>query len=885
MQRQHGEYISRFFDHWMPITARHSGWIIVIALVMAGLSLLYTVGHLAIDTDTAGMISSDLPFKRAYEEYKKKFPQIVDTLLVVIDGPTEESLYRAVSEVTEFVNARDDLFVDAYVPGGGEFFDTNKLLFADVDDLEALTDRLAGAQPFIAILARNPDLTGLVELLNGAFDTGDPEMIGQVEPIMQGFDETLVHVLKGDDTRLSWLGMMGGDDTTGDLHQQFVIVRPRMDFDEMMPAAASIDALTTMIGDSHIDSDHGFRVRFTGEVALAEDELSTISTGATRAMLLAFLMVGLALWKALGSPRLVIASVITLILGIIFTTTFAAIAIGRLNMISMAFAVLYIGLSVDYSIHFCLRYRELRGRRHSHVLALRYSAVDIGPSLILCAISTAIGFYAFIPTSFIGVSELGVIAGTGMFISLILNLTLLPALMTLLKSPQKISTRSNPPGTHPIADPVIRFMTRRRLTIRYSAVVLTAFASVCILRISFDADPINLRDPHSESVSTLNEMMDSGKLKPWSASVLAGNEEEATRIAAEMEPLKVVDQVIDINTFIPEDQEEKIAVIDDLNLIMGPIPEIAADSTAPPVDEQIAALRSFVNMLSVRDHASDGAVDRVAERLGAHVQEFLDRINGEPPVDAEILLERLNGATFGELPTALDTIGTMLEAAPFTVADLPEAVRSRWVSVDGRYRVEVVPSEDLRDTAALRRFVDEVRTVSPNATGSAVSIMESGNTVVYAFQEAIGGALIAIVVVLLIVLRDVRKVILILIPLTAAAIMAGAATVVFDLSFNFANVMALPLLLGVGVDNGIHIVQRAKGHAAAATVVFHTSTARAVFYSALTTILSFGNLAFMAHRGISSMGMILSLGILFMLYTTLVVLPSIMAAPVEGAGG
>jgi hypothetical protein len=239
-------------------------------------------------------------------------------------------------------------------------------------------------------------------------------------------------------------------------------------------------------------------------------------------------------------------------------------------------------------------------------------------------------------------------------------------------------------------------------------------------------------------------------------------------------------------------------------------------------------------------------------------------------------LGNLQTSLLGSLPARLDALATSLEAEEVTREDLPEDLIEHWVSKDDHYRVTVFPRENLNDSAAMRRFVTAVRTVAPDAIGFPVIYLEAGDAVVKAFKQAFLMALVAVTVLLLILLRPKSDTLLVLLPLLLAGVLTGAASVVVKIPFNFANVIALPLLLGIGVDSGIHMVHRMRAAPPAGGQVLETSTARAVLYSSLTTICSFGNLAVSPHRGMASMGVLLTIGIVFTLICTLVVLPALM---------
>jgi hopanoid biosynthesis associated RND transporter like protein HpnN len=677
---------------------------------------------------------------------------------------------------------------------------------------------------------------------------------------------------------------MLGTDLTPDDRRRFILTKPQLDYSKPFPAEVAMKEARRLAKNLHLTEDNGVRVRLTGDAALEYEELLSVTRGAGIAGILALIMVGIVLFLGLGSPRLVLTTLVTLIMGLIWTASFAAAAVGHLNLISVAFAVLYIGLSVDYAIHFCLRYKELIQQGVPHSTALEQTARDIGSSLVLCSLTTAIGFYAFIPTVFEGVAELGLISGTGMFISLIANLTVLPALLSLI--PLAPDTLSVKPARKGVAAKLLAMPNRNGRLIRTAALVIGLGASLLLPHVSFDNNPMNLRDPDSESVVTFKELLAQSKNSPWTLNVLASSRDAAESFAHSLSELEPVDMSLTLEKFVPTDQEEKLAIIEEIELIVGP--EISESSNQPPLnaEEQIGSLRDFSATLENYIITMPAAPpSKVASRLHDTLSRFLAELRTQDPAMRAQTLGNLQTSLLSSLPARLDALATSLEAEEVTREDLPEDLRVHWVSKDDHYRVTVFPRENLNDSAAMRRFVTAVRTVAPDAIGFPVIYLEAGDAVVKAFKQAFLMALVAVTVLLLILLRPKSDTLLVLLPLLLAGVLTGAASVVVKIPFNFANVIALPLLLGIGVDSGIHMVHRMRAAPPAGGQVLETSTARAVLYSSLTTICSFGNLAVSPHRGMASMGVLLTIGIGFTLICTLVVLPALMVKGKQSPAG
>ncbi len=222
----------------------------------------------------------------------------------------------------------------------------------------------------------------------------------------------------------------------------------------------------------------------------------------------------------------------------------------------------------------------------------------------------------------------------------------------------------------------------------------------------------------------------------------------------------------------------------------------------------------------------------------------------------------------------MERLRTSLTAAPYQLKDLPDYISSHWLSPNGLYKILITPEHDQNKIENLKQFVSEVQEAAPSSSGLPVADQASGTAVVEAFIQAFASAVIAIFILLLIILRNIKSALLVIGPLLLAGLLTGATNVLLNNPFNFANIIALPLLMGMGVDSGIHIMQRLKSNLSSNKEILKSSTARGVFFSSLTTMCSFSSLAFTPHVGTASMGLLLAVGIFFTLVCTLIVLPA-----------
>ena len=867
------------FDRWLDVVLTTLSRCVVkypivwllLAVIVCGISLDYTRTHLGINTNTSDILSRDLPFQKERLRLERAFPQDVAAILLVVEARTPEQASTAVEQLGEQLKAEKKSIQSVYIPGEGDFFEHEALLYLEPAALHELTVKLAEAQPFIGRLSANNSLPELLAILGQAIERGAGTLPVDLDPLLSRIATAVQAVLSGEAYQLSWQQLMLGDGAMLSPTQRFILIKPVFDYSLIVPAE---ETLTTVrkAADQLEASVPGLRISMTGEVAMEYDELNTVRHDMTIAGVISLTLVCLCLGVAFRSLRLVAATLAVLIAGLILSAGFAALAIGYLNLISVGFAVLYIGLGVDYAIHLCLGYQERIQRSLSQKEALIGATRAVGPSLLLCAITTSIGFFAFIPTAYSGVSQLGLISGVGMFIGFFLTLTMLPALLTLL--PYRTGRGIRPLVRLP--QWIYRFPLHHRRQIRWGALLLALIAASVLTQIRFDFNPMNLRDPYSESVMTFKKLLANRETSPLTLAVLTDDATDAAATAARVETLDTVDKAVTILDFIPDQQDEKLAMIEELALLLGPQQRPFPQPKPKPVDARIRALKRFLLILNraieTRQQAASAPMIQLSDRL----RELLETLEISPPDVQERLLNRLQSSILGTLPATMNRLYAALDAVPIDgIEDLPKPLVERWVSKQGIYRVQIFPKRDLNEIDNLREFVTQVQAVEPAVTDLPVIYLESAKAVIAAFQQALISAIVAILVILLIVLRSLKETVTVLVPLLLASLLTGAATVFMHSPFNFANVIALPLLLGLGVDSGIHMIHRLRQAPGKAGELLHTSTARGVFFSSLTTFCSFGTLAFMAHLGTASMGRLLAVGVFFTLVCTLIVLPAL----------
>jgi len=839
---------------------RHAVWVTAAALVLTlGAGILAST-RLSIDTNIENMLPSEVGWRQDELALDRAFPQNNSLLVAVIDGKTPELAEDAAERLADRMRAGPQFFEYVRQPDGGPFFDRNGLLFLSVGELDSMSQDLVAAQPLVGSMAHDPSLRGLFSALATFVDAANrgDVAIDKLNPTLATIGGAVRSVVDGKPASVSWGQMMTGRKPEPRDRRRFVLTRPVLDFTGLEPGGRARAELRRLAGELGIDEPHGLRLRLTGSVALDDEQFATLREGALRSIVLSVVSVLVILFAAFRSVKLVGAVLVTLACGLALTAGFAAAAIGSLNLISIAFGVLFIGLAVDFSIQFSIRYRDQRQRLGDLAAALRGTGASIGPALVLAAGATAIGFLSFVPTPYTGIRELGWIAGVGMLIAIVLNFLLLPAMLTWLRprgEPEPIGFRR--------AVTLDRFLLRRRGWIVAAAAVLALGGIALLPQLSFDFDTLDLKDPHSESVATARDLMRDPMTSPYTAEVLAPSLPEAERLADRLAQLPEVAQAVTGASFIPSEQDKKLAIVEDLELLLGPTLTPAEILPQPSDAEASKALADC------RDALRPVAASAGPQSAAAQLAEALDAAVARGPA----LLPELRQALLPGLEQRLAKLSVLLQAKQVTLDSLPPELRQSWIAPDGEARVEVFPRGDVRDHANLERFVAAVRNIAPNATGTPVTIQEAGRLISSAFVQAGIIAVAAITVLLALVLRRAREVALVIAPLLLAGIMALAVTVIIGMPLNYANIIALPLLLGIGVAFDIYFVMNWR---AGQTHHLQSSTARAIVFSALTTMSAFGSLALSNDPGTSDMGQLLTISLVCTLFCTLIVLPALL---------
>jgi len=844
------------------LSIRYAWPVILGFLLLAIASAGYFVRHFAISTDSKQLLSSSLPWRQQEAMLNAQFPQRIDQLIAVIDAATPEAADDAADALVSELASRPDLVRSVSRPDGGEFFEREGILFLSVDEVRRATADLISAEPLLGTLAADPTLRGVFRTFSQSLEgvrLGKAKL-DSLTPALDALANTLELVDKGKSPSFSWRKLIAGREPKPSELRRFVNIEPVLDFTDLQPGRKASAAIRAAASRQGLTPEHGVTVRLTGPVALADEEFATVADGAMLNGIVTLLLVGLVLWLALRKARLILAVFVNLVCGLLYTAAVGLWMVGTLNLISVAFAVLFVGLGVDFGIQLCVRYRSERHACPDLDRALSATARGIGRPLLLAAASIATGFFSFLPTAYRGLSELGLIAGMGIIIALVTTLTLIPALLTVFKPPPE----PNPIGYAALA-PVDRFLEKRRNWVIGTTLAAAILGLPLLAGLRFDFNPINLRAKDAESVATLLDLMNDPDTSPNTIDILGSDVAQVSTTVERLRELPEVGRVVTLQSFVPENQDAKLALIEDASFFLQNTlsPEISPEPTQA---ETKAAIETLVADLSEAAQGLDSPAAVQARRLAA----ALTTLANAPPA----VLSVADRALIPPLRTTLRQVGTLLNAEPVSIVALPPALKNNWVSADGRVRVEVAPKGDGSDNAVLRRFVAAVRGVVPEATGQPVFVIEAAATVIKAFVQAGILSLVLIALILFVALRRWVDVALTLVPLLVAIVVTLEICVLIGLQLNFANVIAVPLLLGVGVAFKIYYIVAWR---AGETNLLQSSLTRAIIFSACTTAIAFGSLCFSHHPGTSSMGKLMALSLLTTLAAAVLFQPALLA--------
>ena len=847
-----------WLEKWVRLCAEHA------RLTLSGIALLTVLlGWAAVNlfhmnSDLSQLIRQDTDWRQDFDRFEAEFPDLVHTAVVVVSGETRSAVLAAGEQIVAALEQHPEHFRAVYAPGGGEFFRRHGLLYLAEDELQTLVDRLARAQPLLTSVVDDPNLAGVAQALQLGLESDAAE---QLTSVMEALADSAEAYLEGQPARVDWSRELQGGDAT---FHQLIFLKANSSFDTPVPDAQVMTQLRTLLSD--MDFQDGVHVAITGEIALQHEEIEAAIAGVSLAGWLALALLLVVMWVGVRCARIIGATFLLLGIGMVWTCGLAMLVVGEFNTLSIVFLIMFFGLGVDFALHFSLRLQESAGPSMQDNLAAAVHSV--GRAITLCTLTTAIAFLCFVPTAYAGLGDLGVISAMGMCVAWLLTFTLLPAFFFL----------SGPPRQVNLVLPTSERWVRRMVANRHLVVLITVLVGgVAIWGTSlarFDYSVLALKDPDSLSMRTLRDLQKHGLSNDYQLVVV----DDGPVAKSMLSELEEVGSVRTVGDLVPEQQAAKLAILDDLGFMFWDL-LMAEPLTVQPSTELVLALTELRDLCLQADTDAAGRLGRaLGTLLSAHEQH------------SQEFLAEWEHVVLGGLLQEINLLRDSLQAGGFDFEQLPEPMRRAWLSPAGSQLSAITPSEDIADIDRLSAFVEAVRSVYPQATGRPVVEWGVGAIVLQSFQMALLYAMGCISAVLLIALRRLGAVAVVLLPLALAGTLSLALGVWFDQPINMANILVVPLIFGLGVDNGIHVVERYLGEGDVDQLM-HSSTPRAVLLSTLTTIGAFAALSLSPHMGTASIGFLLSTAVALVLLFTMFLLPvllSYLPAPArprpDGAG-
>jgi hopanoid biosynthesis associated RND transporter like protein HpnN len=669
--------------------------------------------------------------------------------------------------------------------------------------------------------------------------------------------------------------------------QQVLTVLPVKDEASFMQSAAAIAVLRQEIGAlKKLPEFAGVTVGLTGTPVLEHEEMVTSKRDITLATAITVVLTVILLLVAFRGFVNTVAAMVALAVAISLSFGFATLAVGHLNILSSVFAIMLIGIGIEYGIQVVLRYQEEVARGRVKDEALRVSLSRNGWPIVMAAATVAAAFGTFALTDFKGIAELGIIAAGGVAICVLVTFTVLPALLVLLANGKEENEERGARNEEKNDDPRSSNLRARaaRALFGYPRIVLPIaliLAVACLWPLSrseFDYNLMNMQAKGLDSVTYAYKLMRSKENAGYFAVVTAATEAEAAAKAKALERLPTVDHVVWAGSFVPDDQAEKLRRLASARKELDGIRPVPYEEDLrlmelPTVFENF---RNIVEKLKTSLAKENKPAARPVGAFLATLDRFFAGLEKEKDRNAVGMLKDFQGGMFAELPGRIELLKKSLDAAPVQAADVPPELMGRFIGKGGTYLLQVAPKEEIFARAPLKRFLDDVRKVDPDATGEPVMVYESMTVLRDSYRSAFIFAFAAIAAILLLTFRSLRYALIGLVPLVAGILFMVAGMRLFGISFNSANVIVLPLVLGIAVDSGIYLINRYRREDETPRQVVLSSTGIGVFLNTLTIMASFGALMVARHQGVFSIGAVMTLGMVACQVAFIVVLPAVL---------
>ncbi len=852
-------------------------------VVLFAVCLLYTVRHLEFSTSRNDLVGSDKKYHQNFLAFKKEFPG-QDDLVVIVESDRQDKNRQFVERLGAKLEAETNLFTDVFYKGDLKLMGSKALLFVPQADLVELQKKVKDYQPFIKNFSQATNLVSLFTILNRQFRTAKQEanaenesMLGALpalERIVNEAREGLQRPGKAPSPGVSAL-FGGGPEAEREMYITFgggrlYLVTAHAKNEALVGDA--VERLRVLVEETKREVP-GVSVGVTGEPVLEFDEMAQSQVDTTVATIVSLVLVLIIFIYGYAESGRPLKANAVLVVGLVYTMGFTTLTVGHLNILTITFAPMLIGLAIDFGAHLVARFEEELRHGKSEREAIMLAMVNTGQGIFTGAATTAGAFFAMGITNFKGIQEMGIIAGGGLLICLVPMMTLLPVL--LLRGKQNIIDH--------VAPPVDRRERIERIWLNRPAAVLVVTAVLCVLsvarfgKVHFDYNLLNMQSAGLPAVVFEHKLINTASNSVLFGAVVATNLQQAAQLEQKLTNLTTVANVRSMSQFLAEDATPKLALIRQVKADAGAVQFAKLDLQPANVPELLQVLFSFQGFVGAAENVvkteGDAKLAGQFKSLKEAVQAWRNVLVAAPPAQAAAQTAQYQQALLDDLQDTFTTLASQ-EASALRAEDLPAPLRNRFIGVTGKYLLQVFPKSDVWQREPQEAFVKELRSVDPNVTGTPVQLLEYTTLLKDSYIEAAWYATAAIALMVFLHFRSLVCVVLSLLPVAIGTVWMVGFMGWFGIPFNPANIMTLPLVVGIGVTNGIHILNR-FGEEKNPSILAR-STGLAVLVSGLTTIAGFGSLILAKHQGIESLGYVMAVGTVTCMAAALTFLPAVL---------
>ncbi|MDX1951116.1 MAG: MMPL family transporter [Verrucomicrobiota bacterium] len=855
------------------------------------LSVYYTVAHLQFSADRNALVGADKKYHHNFLEFKKEFPG-QDDIVAVVESEDREKNRQFVERLGAKLEAEPKLFAEVFYKGDLKMLGPKALLFLDEPTLLDLQKTLREYKPFIAQFAAATNLNSLFTLVNHQFRTASRQQNSENESLVKALPALRRIIEQGTGAMLRpgispSPGITALFDAGPEAEaQQYItfaegriyIVNTRTGKSELNGRA--VERLRQLVAETQAEVP-GVNVGVTGEPVLEKDEMEQSQKDSTVASIVSLLLCAFIFIFGYNQTGRPLKATVSLLVGLGYTMGYTTLVVGHLNILTVTFFPILIGLAIDFGVHLISRFEEELKQGQTEFQAIEKAIVNTGVGIFTGCFTTAGAFFAMGLTDFKGIQEMGIITGGGMLICLIPMMTMLPVLL--------LRGRQNK------IDHAASFREDKRARIeRYwldrpgLVIGITLAISIACLtqlrKVRFDYNLLNMQSHGLPAVEFEHKLIASASKSVLFAAVVATNSLHALELEKRLTNLPTVASVDSMSQFLVGNQTRKLEIIRQIKQDLASIRFPPVDMERPVIAElsrTLWSLHGYLGLaLSTLEEMQDSA-DLAAElgRMRKAIESFRQTLLNGDPVTVATRLANYQQALFNDLRETFRAIRTQDDSAPLSIQDLPPALRNRFIGRSGLHLIQVYPKGNIWERQPQQEFVRDLRTVDPNVTGTPVQLFEYTTLLKDSYVEAAWYALGAIALLVLFHFRRLAWVILALLPVFIGTLWMVGVMGATGIMFNPANIMTLPLVIGIGVTNGIHILNRFSEEQNPG--ILAKSTGKAVIISALTTIAGFGSLIPAQHQGIASLGIVMSVGVGTCMLAALTFLPAVLTLLIQ----